>query len=62
MDMENQKLIEYIQLSLAQGRVKEEIYKELLNQGWGIDAIQDAFDQIVSKEEKEGTQNLYFIK
>jgi len=44
MDMENQKLIEYIQLSLTQGRAKEEIYKELLNQGWGIDAIQDAFD------------------
>lgn len=56
MDMENQKLIEYIQLSLTQGRAKEEIYKELLNQGWGIDAIQDAFDQIVAKEEKEGAQ------
>lgn len=54
--MENQKLVEYIQLSLTQGKPKEEIYKELLNQGWGIDAIQDAFNQIVTKEEKEDTQ------
>lgn len=54
--MENQKLVEYIQLSLAQGKSKEEIYKELLNQGWGIDPIQDAFNQIVSKEKKEGMQ------
>lgn len=56
MGMENQKLVEYIQLSLTQGKSKEEIYKELLNQGWGIDAIQDAFNQIVTKEEKEDTQ------
>ncbi len=54
--MENQKLVEYIQLSLTRGKSKEEIYKELLNQGWSIDAIQDAFNQIVTKEEKEITQ------
>lgn len=54
--MENQKLIEYIQLSLTQGKSKEEIYKELLNQGWNIDVIQDAFNQIITKEEKEDTQ------
>lgn len=54
--MENQKLVEYIQSSLAQGKTTEEIYKELLNQGWGIDAIQDAFNQIVTKEEKEDIQ------
>jgi uncharacterized membrane protein len=54
--MENQKITEYIQLSLNQGKTKEEIYKELLNQGWGIDAIQDAFNRITTKEEKEETQ------
>jgi len=56
MGMENQKIVEYIQSSLTQGKSKEEIYKELLNQGWGIDVIQDAFNQIVTKEEKEDTQ------
>ena len=54
--MKNQKIVEYIQSSLTQGKSKEEIYKELLNQGWGVDAIQDAFNQIVTKEEKEDTQ------
>lgn len=54
--MENQKLVEYIQLSLAQGKSKEEIYKELLNQGQEIDTIQNAFNQIVTDKEKEDTQ------
>lgn len=54
--MENQKLVEYIQLSLAQGKSKEEIYKELLNQGQEIDVIQNAFNQIVTDKEKEDTQ------
>lgn len=54
--MKIQKLIEYIQLSLSQGKSKEEIYKELLNQGWKVDAIQDAFNQIITKEEKEDIQ------
>ncbi len=54
--MENQKLAEYIQLSLTRRKSKEEIYKELLGQGLGIDAIQDAFNQVVTKEEKEDTQ------
>ena len=54
--MENQNIVEYIQLSLAQGKSKEEIYKELLNRGWSIDAIQNAFNQIVTKEEKEDIQ------
>jgi uncharacterized membrane protein len=54
--MENQTIIEYIQLSLTQGKSKEEIYKELLNQGWSVDAIQNAFNQIVTKEEKKYTQ------
>lgn len=54
--MENQNLIEYIQSSLAQGKSKEEIYKELLNQGVKVDAIQNAFNQIVIEEEKKDTQ------
>jgi uncharacterized membrane protein len=54
--MENKKLVEYIQSSLVQGKSKEEIYKELLNQGWGIDAIQDAFNQIATNIEKEDIQ------
>jgi len=52
----NQKIVEYIQQSLTQGKSKEEIYKELLSQGWSIDAIQDAFNQIATKEEKEDIQ------
>jgi len=54
--MEDQKITEYIQSSLDKGKSKEEIYKELLGQGLGIDAIQDAFNQITTKEEKEETQ------
>ena len=55
--MENdQTIIEYIQQALVQGKSKEEIYKELLSQNWSIDAIQDAFGQIVNKEEKEDVQ------
>lgn len=54
--MDNQKLVEYIQSSFAQGKPKEEIYKELLNQGQSIDAIQDAFNQIVAKKKKEDIQ------
>lgn len=54
--MVDQKITEYIQSSLDRGKSKEEIYKELLNQGWGIDAIQDAFSRITTKEEKEDIQ------
>lgn len=54
--MENQEIVGYIRSSLTQGKSKEDIYKELLNQGWSIDAIQKAFNQIVAKEEKEDTQ------
>ena len=54
--MENQEIVGYIRSSLTQGKSKEDIYKELLNQGWSIEAIQKAFNQIVAKEEKEDTQ------
>jgi len=53
--MPEQKLIDYIKNSLAQGKTKEEIYKELLSQGWSVDVIQEGFNAIISKEEKEDT-------
>lgn len=55
-NMKNQKLVKYIQSSLAKGKSKEEIYKELLNKGEGVDVIQDAFNQIAAKTRKEDTQ------
>ena len=54
--MAEQTITEHIRSSLAQGKSREEIYKELLSQGLGIDAIQDAFSQLFAKEEKEDTQ------
>ena len=53
--MPEQKLIDYIKNSLAQGKTKEEIYKELLSQGRSVDVIQENFNTIISKEEKEDT-------
>lgn len=54
--MDHQKLIKDIQSYLNQGKSKEEIYKELLSQGWTVEAIQEAFSQVVTKKEKEDTQ------
>jgi uncharacterized membrane protein len=51
--MLDQKLTNYTKNALAQGKSKEEIYKELLNQGWGIDVIQESFNVIVNEEEKK---------
>src|SRR3989344_889092 len=50
------KLIEYIKTSLAGGRSKEEIYKELLGQGETIEAIQESFGTTGAEEGKEDTQ------
>jgi uncharacterized membrane protein len=50
------KLVEYIKTSLSQGRTKEDIYKELLGQGWTIEVIQESFNAIGTEEEKEDTQ------
>lgn len=44
--MINEKVIDYIKTSLAQDRSKEEIYKELLGQGWGLDAIKENFKAV----------------
>ena len=49
------KLVEYLKASLAQGRSKEDIYKELLGQGWTIEAIQGSFNAIGTEQEKEDT-------
>lgn len=54
--MVNQKLIEYIRSALTQERSKEEIYKELLDQGWSVEAIQNAFDQITAPKPREEIQ------
>lgn len=54
--MVDQKHIEYIKNSLSQGKSKEDIYKDLLGQGWGINDIQDAFNQVTTKEEGEDIQ------
>jgi len=51
--MVDQKLIEYVKGSLAQGKSKEEIYKELLNQGLTIEAIQYCFESYTAEEEKK---------
>ncbi len=53
--MFDKKIIEYIKTSLAQGKPKEELYKQLLNQGLTIDAIQENFNALGTKEEKEDT-------
>lgn len=54
--MIDQKVLEYIKTSLAQGKSKEIIYKELLDQGATIEVIQENLSSITSEEEKEDTQ------
>ncbi|MDP3947321.1 MAG: DUF2157 domain-containing protein [bacterium] len=49
------KLVEYLKTSLAQGRSKEDIYKELLGLGWTIEVIQESFSAIGTGQEKEDT-------
>ena len=53
--MADPKLSEYVKTSLAQGKPKEEIYKELLGQGWTIEVIQESFNSIGTEQEKEDT-------
>lgn len=54
--MIDQKILEYIKASLAQGKSREIIYKELLDQGTTIEVIQENLSSITSEEEKEDTQ------
>lgn len=51
--MEKQNIIEYIQSSFDHGKTQEQIYTDLLNQGWKIQDIQGIFDQIESKKQGE---------
>ncbi|MBI5149566.1 MAG: DUF2157 domain-containing protein [Candidatus Omnitrophica bacterium] len=53
--MADPKLVEYVKTSLAQGKPKEEIYKELLGQGQTIEVIQESFNALTTEEEKEDT-------
>ena len=53
--MADPKLSEYVKTSLAQGKPKEEIYKELLGQGWTIEVIQESFNSMGVEQEKEDT-------
>ena len=49
------KLIEYLKTSLAQSRSKEDMYKELLSQGWTIEMIQASFNSIGAEQHKDDT-------
>jgi len=51
--MINQKVVDYIKASLAQGKTKEELYKALLDQGWTIEVIQENFNAIGAEQGKE---------
>lgn len=53
--MVDPKIVEYVKNSLAQGVPKEEIYKELIGQGWTIENIQECFSSLTVQEEKEDT-------
>jgi len=51
--MIDEKLLEYVKNSLAQGKPKEEIYKELLSKGWTIEIIQESISTLTQAEKKE---------
>lgn len=51
--MTDKKIVAYIKTSLAQGKTKEELYQELLGQGWTIEVIQENFNAINVEQEKE---------
>lgn len=53
--MVDQKVVEYIQLALTQGKTREDLYKELLGVGWTIEAIQENFGAINAEQNKEDT-------
>ena len=61
--MVDPNLSEYVKTSLTQGKPKEEIYKELLGQGWTIEVIQESFNSIETEQEKEDTskKTIYII-
>lgn len=56
--MIDSRVVEYIKTSLAQGRSREDLFKELLAQGWTAEVIQENFDAVESngaaKKETKG--------
>lgn len=50
--MSDQKIVDYITTSFVSGKKKEEIYTELLTQGYSIDSIQAGFEEISSSQNK----------
>ena len=50
--MANQNLVEQINSALAQGRSKEDIYKDLLTRGAAVEAIGEAFAEYNAPQEK----------
>ncbi len=53
--MIDKNLLEYINLALKQGKTKEQLYQELLGQGWNVEAINEHFfatqEKTIQKEE-----------
>ena len=51
--MIDQKIIDYLKTSIAKGKTKEDLYKELLGKGCTLEFIQDNFNAIDAKQENE---------
>jgi uncharacterized membrane protein len=56
--MTEQKTIDRLKALLTQGKTKEELYKELLAEGWTIEAIEQNFNALKTEAEKEETSKL----
>ncbi|MEK7069917.1 MAG: DUF2157 domain-containing protein, partial [Patescibacteria group bacterium] len=54
--MVDQKTIDYIKVNLANGKSKDDIYKDLLTQGQTVDAIGEAFAFLNQASQKEDSQ------
>lgn len=52
----DKQITDYIRINLTLGKSKEEIYKELLNQGTTLENIQTGFNSLTSSQDKEDTQ------
>lgn len=51
--MIDQKVVDYIKASLAQGKTKEQLYMEFLGQGRTVEVIQEHFSALNAEEGKE---------
>lgn len=61
--MVDQKLADYVKASVVGGKTREEIYKELLAQGFTIEMIQESFTSFTAHEEKDALsrRTIYII-